>query len=150
MMKPQTPAGRVRLAVTAITYLSVLVGLVPITSSALSHSRWSSAFLPPSTVPTPLQAGAASNIRRLSLPTKDLVVDPNTQTIYASVPSTVGAGGNSITPIDPVAGTVGTPVFVGSEPNHFAISDDGQTIYVGLDGEAGVRRFDVASHTPPT
>jgi len=78
---------------------------------------------------------------------KDLVIDP-VGTIYASVPSSAGAGGNSITPIDPIANVLGQPVFVGSEPNKLAISDNGQVIYAGIDGAKAIRRFDVPTRTP--
>ncbi|MBV9470306.1 MAG: hypothetical protein JOZ57_13800, partial [Abitibacteriaceae bacterium] len=90
---------------------------------------------------------AADTVRQITLPTKDLIYDAGTQTIYASVPSRACIGGNSITPIDPVAGTSGTPVFVGSEPGKMAISDNGQYIYVALDGAAAVRRYNVAAKT---
>lgn len=86
-------------------------------------------------------------IRQLTLPARDLIYDPGSQRIYASVPSSAGSGGNSITPIDPVAGTIGNPVFIGSEPNKLAISDNFQYIYASLDGAASVRRFDIASQT---
>lgn len=94
-----------------------------------------------------LDPAAAESIRRLSLPTKDLIVDPNTQTIYATVPGTAGASGNSLTRIDPIAGTIGTSVFVGSDPGKLAISDNRQFIYASLDGEGAVRRFDIATQT---
>jgi hypothetical protein len=87
------------------------------------------------------------NIRSFFLATNDLVVDPLTQTIYASVPSAAGAGGNTITPINPSDDTIGTPVFVGSEPGKLAVSENGQYIYVALNGAAAVRRYDVAAHT---
>jgi hypothetical protein len=87
------------------------------------------------------------NIRSFFLATNDLVVDPLTQTVYASVPSAAGAGGNTLTPINPSDGTTGTPVFVGSEPGKLAISENGQYIYVALNGAAAVRRYDVAAHT---
>jgi hypothetical protein len=88
-----------------------------------------------------------NSVRRLSLPANDLIVDSNTQTIYASVPGTAGAIGNSLTRIDPVAGTIGASVFIGSDPRKLAISDNKQFIYAGLDGEGAVRRFDIASQT---
>ena len=93
------------------------------------------------------QALLAEGTRRIPLQAKELIVDPNTHTIYASVPGNVSPGGNSITSIDPFAGTVGASVFVGSEPRRLAISDDRQFIYVGLDGEAAIRRFDIATQT---
>ena len=44
-------------------------------------------------------------------------------------------------------GSFGAPVSIGSEPNKLALTDDGAQIYVGLDGEAAIRRFDVATQT---
>ena len=49
--------------------------------------------------------------------------------------------------IDPVSGAIASSVPVGSEPNQLAISENGQYIYVGLDGDNAVRRFDVATQT---
>ncbi|HWS87513.1 MAG TPA: Calx-beta domain-containing protein [Pyrinomonadaceae bacterium] len=122
----------------ALSYLCVVAGLLPaVPAPARAAARRAE----------PAQAADTHFVRKLSLNAKDLVFDPNTQTLYASVPSAAGAGGNSVTPINPVAGTVGTPVFVGSEPGKMAVSDDRQYIYVSLDGAAAVRRFDVATQT---
>jgi hypothetical protein len=44
----------------------------------------------------------------------------------------------------------GTTELVELRENKIALSDDSQTIYVGLDGAAAVRRVDVASHTATT
>jgi hypothetical protein len=68
--------------------------------------------------------------------------------IYASVPSSVGNGGNSITRINPMNGVIAGSVYVGSEPNKLAISDSGQTLYVSLDGAFAVRRYDTTTQTP--
>lgn len=91
---------------------------------------------------------ATGQIRQVALPTNDLIYDPVTQRIYASVPSRAGALGNSVTAIDPVSGNIGPSVFVGSEPNRLALSDDGQFLYVALDGAAAVRRLQLPSLTP--
>jgi hypothetical protein len=84
---------------------------------------------------------------KIDLPTNDLVWDSGTQKIYASVTGGGGARGNTITPIDPLTGTLGSSVFIGSEPNKLARSDSGAYLYAGLDGAAGVRRFDIATQT---
>jgi hypothetical protein len=97
-------------------------------------------------VPDP--APLATTIRQITLATRDLVYDPVRKVIYASVPSTAGAIGNSVTLIDPFEGVVGPSVFVGSGPNKLALSDNAQTLYVGLDSAAAVRRFDTATRTP--
>jgi DNA-binding beta-propeller fold protein YncE len=101
-----------------------------------------------SPAPPVAPAAEATSVRQINLVTNDLIVDPKTQTLYVSVPSRAGGNGNSIVPIDPKTGALGTPVFVGSEPNRLAVSDDGRFIYVGLDGANSVRRFDLASQTP--
>lgn len=84
----------------------------------------------------------------LNLATKDLAYDPFGKKMYASVPSAAGANGNSIATIDPLVGTVESAVSIGSEPGKLAISDDGQFLYVSLDGAAAVRRFIISSQTP--
>jgi hypothetical protein len=87
-------------------------------------------------------------VRTVPLVTKDLIYDPVSRLIFASVPSAAATHGNSITTIDPVPGTAGASVFVGSEPGKLALSDDSQALYVSLDGAAAVRRFDMATRTP--
>jgi sugar lactone lactonase YvrE len=101
----------------------------------------------PSPTPSPSPATFATFVRQVSLPTGDLVYDGPTQKIYASVPSSVGSGGNSITSIDPLNGTIGNSVFVGSEPGKMARADDGQTMYVELTGAGAVRQFNTATQT---
>lgn len=92
-------------------------------------------------------AGSAATIRVISLPVKDLVYDQARQRIYASVPSSGGARANTVTLIDPSTGALGPSVFVGSEPGKLAMSDDGQYLYVGLDGAGAVRRVHLPSLT---
>src|SRR6185503_10385615 len=38
--------------------------------------------------------------------------------------------------------------FVGSEPNKLALSDDGHSLYVTLQGAGAIRRFDALTNTP--
>ena len=83
----------------------------------------------------------------LALPANDLIYNPATQLIYASVPSSAGRGvGNSIVSIDPYTGLL-TSVWVGSEPNRLALSSDGSTLWVGLDGAGAVRQVNLGTHT---
>jgi hypothetical protein len=102
----------------------------------------------PIATPTPTPTPVELSVRQLQIPTKDLIYNPSNQRIYSSVPSSAGNIGNSITTINPALGTIGASVFVGSEPNKLALSDDGQSLYVGLDGAAAVRQFNTASQTP--
>src|SRR5918993_952261 len=82
-------------------------------------------------LPRAISGGTASAadstfVRRIPLTANDLVYDAVSKRLYASVPSSAGAGGNTITPVDPATGVVGTPVFIGSEPGRLAVSDDGK------------------------
>lgn len=96
--------------------------------------------------------GAAAELaqaqpRFVALPANDLVYDAVRQRLYASVPSSAGARGNTVTAIDPFTGTIGASVFVGSEPGRLELSDDGQFLYVGLNGAPAVRRVDLQTFT---
>src|SRR5690348_501631 len=92
-------------------------------------------------------AAGADDIRQVDLQTKDIVYDPVTKKIYASVPGTGGTRANSITTIDPVTGAIGPSVFIGSEPGRLALSDRSKYLWVALDGSNAVRRFDLATQT---
>jgi hypothetical protein len=87
--------------------------------------------------------GVVIRATRIDLPTNDLIYDPVSGKIYASVPSTAGSYGNRIVPITVPTATLGTPIYVGSEPNRLAVSDNGQYLYVGLDGAAAVQRVNL-------
>jgi hypothetical protein len=91
---------------------------------------------------------AQVEVRQLAFRTNDLIYDPSTQRIYASVPGSAGSlRGNTITRINPTTGDVEASIFVGSEPNRLALSGNGQFLYVGLDGAAAFRRFDLSTQT---
>lgn len=102
----------------------------------------------PAATPTPTPVPIDVSVRHIPLITKDLVYVPSSQAIFASIPSVAGPSGNTVASIDPANGTVGSPVFVGSEPTKLALADDGHTLYVGLNGSSSVRRFDAATQTP--
>ncbi len=102
----------------------------------------------PTPIPSPSPFPLATEVDQIQLATNDLVSDPSGGKLYASVPGRAGINGNSITTIDPAVGAVGASVFIGSEPNRLALSDNGQYLYAGLDGAGAVRRFDLATQTP--
>ena len=87
------------------------------------------------------------NVKSYNLITNDLMYDPLSHVTYASVPLRAGWLGNSIMPIDFAQGKFGRAIFVGSQPNKLALSDDKPRFYVGLDGEASLARLDTASGT---
>ena len=85
---------------------------------------------------------ATIQTQMVSIYTNEIVYDPLTARIYASTP------GDSIIPIDPTTGVAENAITVGSQPNKLALSRDGQYLYVGLDGEAAIRRIHVPTRTP--
>jgi trimeric autotransporter adhesin len=84
----------------------------------------------------------------ISLDTNRMIFDPFTRKLYATVPSTATqVAGNSLVAIDPAAGTLGTPLTIGSGPNRIAESSDGKYVYIGLDGALSLRLVDLPSMT---
>jgi len=71
---------------------------------------------------------------------KEIVFDPADQLFYLSVPNS-GPAGNTIAVLDPATAKIVGQQYAGSNPKAIAISDDGQFIYVGLDGSSSVQRF---------
>lgn len=78
----------------------------------------------------------------LAIAAKDLVYNSKTGRLYASVGS-ASTNGNSIATINPATGQVEKTTFMGSEPGPLAISDDGNFVYVGLDGAHTVCRYNI-------
>ncbi|MES2101518.1 MAG: hypothetical protein V4569_16960 [Pseudomonadota bacterium] len=74
-----------------------------------------------------------------------LVFDPIHGRLYASVSSASSTSPNSILVIDPATGSVVATRFIGSEPNAMTVSDDGQYLYVGVDGAGAVQRLRLPS-----
>lgn len=84
----------------------------------------------------------------IPLPTKDLVYDASRKLLWASVPSSAGPSlGNSVVSIDPYTGVLGTPIWVGSEPNQLALSSDASTLWVSFNGTPSVRKVNLVSAT---
>jgi hypothetical protein len=84
--------------------------------------------------------------RAVGVPVNDVVYDPIRDVLYASIPSTAGSPhGNSIATIDPTTGNVLDSIFVGSDPNALAISDDASRVYVSVDGVRSMRWWQPAN-----
>lgn len=89
-----------------------------------------------------------ATVRILNIPANDLAWDPYAQRIYASVPSSYGSDGNTIAVINPTSGGVAGYYFAGSEPTKLALSNDGEYLYTGLNGDGSVQRLIVPAFTP--
>lgn len=74
-----------------------------------------------------------------------LVFDAARNAYYASVPGSVVGNGNRIATVDPASGQVSYSAPVGSEPNVLAISSDGGSLYVGLDGSGELLKLALPS-----
>ena len=110
--------------------------------SAYSASGPTLPALPAETAPTTTSASA------ITLAANWLVYNPFDFRLYASVGSLQGAGGNAVAVIDPYSSTIVNSIPVGSEPKKMALSDDGTTLWVALDGEGAVRKVDLLTGTP--
>src|SRR5262249_42075027 len=100
----------------------------------------------PTITPSPTPFQTSTNFAPVTA--NDVVYQSPTQRLYASVPSSAGAQGNSIARVDPTTGTVESTTWIGSEPNKLALASDQQTIYVGLDGSRAVRTFAINGGAP--
>jgi hypothetical protein len=95
---------------------------------------------PPITIPD-----AALPYRRRVLPiaARHLVHDPLRNAIYATVATDAPTLPGTIAIIDTVSFAMRGTVTVGREPNHLALSDDGSTLWVGVDGDHAIQRLDL-------
>ncbi len=117
-----------------------------------------SAALVPITVTNPSPGGISdmldfdvtykASIITVDLPANDIVWDPYSQLLYASVPSSYGPNGNSIAVIKPKSGKITGYYYAGSEPHPLALSSDSQYLYVGLNGNGSVQRLILPNFTP--
>lgn len=85
---------------------------------------------------------------RLQLAARQLIYDSTRNLIYASTPASNQLAGNLIAMIDPATGAIKRALPAGSEPDRISLSDDGMYLNVALDGEMGIRRFNLDSNLP--
>lgn len=88
-----------------------------------------------------------NDVRVLSLPTKDLIYDSISQRIYVSVPNRSSQFANTVTVINPVNGHIGPSIPVGNDPGKLAVSDNGQYLYVALNGDGRIQRVNLSTFT---
>jgi trimeric autotransporter adhesin len=125
-------------------------------SSSLTAQLPASAVATPGvynlTVNTPAPGGGTSSALSftayVSIPNNSMVYNPVNGLFYLSVPSAAGPPyGNCVVPIDPLTGQFGIPIPVGSEPDQLAITSDGTSLWVALDGASAVRKVDLVAGT---
>ncbi len=77
----------------------------------------------------------------------NLIFDPVHQVFFISVPSTASSLGNTVTALN-LSGNAISSQFAGSDPNVLSLSNDGQFLYVGINGAGRAQRFSLPSFTP--
>ncbi len=79
--------------------------------------------------------------------TTDIVWDAVNQLMYVSIPSSAPTRANQVCILNPATVKIST-CQAGNEPDVLAVSDDGQFLYVGMDGTGSVQRFVLPGLTP--
>ena len=132
-------------AALSTTYVSSTQLTASVTASDIANYGWAAV-----TVSNPSPGGGISQILPLTIynvvnvPASGLLFDPFSQLLYATIPGTAtNFTGNSIVTINPVTGTVGTPISVGSQPTVMTETSDGNYLYIGLSGADSVAQFDL-------
>jgi hypothetical protein len=84
---------------------------------------------------------AGTQISVYSTGGNDLVWDANAARIYVSMPGIEGDSGDAIGIVDPVSGIVTSSGFLGSDPGKLSLSDNGQYLYVALNGANAIQQL---------
>jgi hypothetical protein len=87
------------------------------------------------------QSGSDFAVTVLNQPAKDLKFDPMRNWIYLSVPGSSTTLANSIAVLDPTTSIIFANQYAGAQPNHLALSEDGQFLYASIDGSSSIQRF---------
>lgn len=131
------------------TYLSdtQLSALVP--TSYLANLGWGQVV-----ASTPSPGGGQSSplvvnvYQSVNVPAADILYDPFSRKLYATVPAVAtNIAANSLVQIDPLSGTIGTPVVLGNGPNVMAETADGSYLYIGFSGNNTLGQFDLLHQT---
>jgi len=79
---------------------------------------------------------------------RDIVYNAARNEIYVSVAGDADTYPNTIVVVDPSTSSVVGTIPIGSNPGALALSDDGSTLWVGIDGAHAIRKVTLTS-TPP-
>jgi hypothetical protein len=84
----------------------------------------------------------------LDVDSNDILYDPVSGKLFASIRSSAARYTDHVVMIDPVSALVVAAIPVGVNPGPLAVSDDGQFLYVGLNGTQGsIRQVSIANRT---
>jgi hypothetical protein len=113
-------------------------GLAAITVSNGANASPGSNSLPFSVNPA---ASTGNQISVYNTGGNNVVWDSTVAKLYVSMPGVQGDAGDAIGIVDPVAGTVASSGFLGSDPAALSLSDGGQYLYVALYGENAMQQL---------
>ncbi len=104
----------------------------------------------PVSVVNPAPGGQSNSVpllvyRGLPVSAASLVYNTATQMLYASIPSAASSNPNTVLPINPQTGSLGTPIPVGNNPGKLAVSSDGAYLFVGLNADHTLERINLAT-----
>ncbi len=89
-----------------------------------------------------------NSVGELRITTSGLAYDPVSGRLFATVPANSTANANSLLPINPVTGALGTPIPLSAEPTKLGITENGQFAYVSLYAESAVQRVNLFNNLP--
>jgi sugar lactone lactonase YvrE len=112
--------------------------LAAITASNTNSSYPASNAMPFSVSPAPT---AGNQIAVYSAGGSDLLWDVTTANIYVSMPGVEADSGDAIGIVDPVAGTVTSSGFLGSDPAKITLSSDSHYLYMALNGANAIQQL---------
>jgi hypothetical protein len=92
-----------------------------------------------------LDDGGSPEVVCIDLATQDLALDSTRGVLYVTVSGSSSVYGNNVVRINPANLAVTGSVFVGSNPDALAVTDDAASLYVGIDGAFSVVAVDLAS-----
>jgi Bacterial Ig-like domain (group 3)/Abnormal spindle-like microcephaly-assoc'd, ASPM-SPD-2-Hydin/Beta-propeller repeat len=106
----------------------------------------------PLTVVNPTPGGGSSPAAVIT-PYETLTIDPvalvsvpSTGMLYAAIAASGAENPNTVVPVDPTTGTVGTAIPVQEQPDLLAPSSDGAYLYVANDGAQTVQRINLKTN----
>jgi len=91
---------------------------------------------------------SATNLILLDVEGTDVTWNPSQRKLYVAVPSGANAHGNTITVVDPIAGTVVGEQLLSSAASGLAISSNSKYLYAVTSGASLIQRFLLPSLTP--
>lgn len=81
---------------------------------------------------------------RVAAGATDIVADPHSGLLFASIAATATAGANCVVPLVPATGSLGAGAYAGSRPGPLAVAGDGSLLYAALSGANSIERFAVS------